>query len=1020
MSPHTPASRAAFTATGHAHLPATATRMRGRERQVAQFLCLIDAARSGPRHGGVFLVEGPSGAGRSRLLAEAATVATRSGFSVGYAAADEVRRAIPLAPLAGALDHDQDPAAPVAATTAATTSVPAPTPGVDGQIDRLRVRLETRLRHGPALLVLDDLHWADHATLAALHTLVTRFAAQPVVWALARSGDVESTAERLFAALREAVRTEPAHLGPLTARAIAELTADRLAAEPEHDLLAYLDGAEGNPAALVTLLDGLTEEHRVHIADGRARLADPAAHTRPPHRFNALVRRRVAALQPRTRQLLDVAGVLGRTSVPDDMSRILGEPTAAMLPALQEALASGIVVCEEDTVAFRNELVRQALLDTIPTPLRGALHRQAADMILTRDGSVLSAAEHLVHGARRGDAQAVAVLCSAATEVAVTEPRTAGELARYALEITAPADPARTELQRVAVEALTRSGPPHHATALAEEALAGPLPAEQAAELRYGLCLALLLGGRPDEAVGVAEHALRQPESTVRLPKQALRQPEYALRNAERPLRHLGLTTLPADRSEGPRDHAGPRAESAIRAPEIMPNTALNTVPNSALRERTTLARLHGLAQLDAAAAAEETREEIARRGTEPSAGLLCVLAETHWQAGRIDDAVRLTRTALTCETPSAAWPFPAALTLTAMLIRLRDHDEARTRLAGLVHDIDAQGWPVLHGAATILEATLALTQGALATASARAAAGLSAADGASPFAPLGRRVLVEVALRRGDLASAGEHADLLADAVAHRPEGDAARAARAAAAWTTARLAAARHDAPGADAALATAHADPAALRRLCAEEPSAAAWLVRADAEAGTAERAAETVRVAERLAADNADTPALQAAAAHARGVHRRDRDALRVAADTHRDSWARASASEDLGVLLHGDRAAAVPELERAMEEYAGAGAERDEARVRRRLRRLGVRRRHWTHADRPTTGWGSLTETERTVAGLVAQGLTNRQVAAQMFLSPHTIGFHLRQIFRKLRVQSRIELVRMYPGLADGS
>lgn len=72
---------------------------------------------------------------------------------------------------------------------------------------------------------------------------------------------------------------------------------------------------------------------------------------------------------------------------------------------------------------------------------------------------------------------------------------------------------------------------------------------------------------------------------------------------------------------------------------------------------------------------------------------------------------------------------------------------------------------------------------------------------------------------------------------------------------------------------------------------------------------------------------------------------------------------------------------------------------DEARVRKRLRRLGVRRRHWQHVRRPQTGWASPTRTEERVALLVARGLTNRQVAGELFVSPHTLGFHLRQIYR---------------------
>lgn len=62
--------------------------------------------------------------------------------------------------------------------------------------------------------------------------------------------------------------------------------------------------------------------------------------------------------------------------------------------------------------------------------------------------------------------------------------------------------------------------------------------------------------------------------------------------------------------------------------------------------------------------------------------------------------------------------------------------------------------------------------------------------------------------------------------------------------------------------------------------------------------------------------------------------------------------------------------------------------------------------------RPGFGWSSLTDTENTVAVLVADGLTNREIATRMFLSPHTIDFHLRQVFRKLDIRSRVDLTRM--------
>ena len=61
---------------------------------------------------------------------------------------------------------------------------------------------------------------------------------------------------------------------------------------------------------------------------------------------------------------------------------------------------------------------------------------------------------------------------------------------------------------------------------------------------------------------------------------------------------------------------------------------------------------------------------------------------------------------------------------------------------------------------------------------------------------------------------------------------------------------------------------------------------------------------------------------------------------------------------------------------------------------------------------PVPGWADLTDTQRMVAELVVDGLTNRGVGARLFLSPHTVDFHLRQIYRRLGIRSRVELARL--------
>jgi DNA-binding CsgD family transcriptional regulator len=121
---------------------------------------------------------------------------------------------------------------------------------------------------------------------------------------------------------------------------------------------------------------------------------------------------------------------------------------------------------------------------------------------------------------------------------------------------------------------------------------------------------------------------------------------------------------------------------------------------------------------------------------------------------------------------------------------------------------------------------------------------------------------------------------------------------------------------------------------------------------------------------------------------------------------------ASVLEDLGAhLADDDREAGVDALGHALSVYTETGATWDAGRVRSRLRALGVRRRILV-AEPQTEGWGALTAAELAVARLVAQGLTNREVAERLFLSPHTVNSHLRHIFIKLGIHSRVELVRL--------
>jgi DNA-binding CsgD family transcriptional regulator len=198
------------------------------------------------------------------------------------------------------------------------------------------------------------------------------------------------------------------------------------------------------------------------------------------------------------------------------------------------------------------------------------------------------------------------------------------------------------------------------------------------------------------------------------------------------------------------------------------------------------------------------------------------------------------------------------------------------------------------------------------------------------------------------------------------------------------------------------------------CATTSQAAVLLVRCALADGNRSRAAWLARATQGLAEETPGDCDMAAAATHARGLVERDSATLEQAAATYSVQLGRARATEDAGLAraAQGHQEDAVARLRQAHALYEQLDDSEAMGRVRSQLRAAGVRLHHWKREDRPSCGWQSLTETERRIAELVAQGLSNREVAGQMFLSAHTVAFHLRHIFWKLDVSSRVQLARL--------
>jgi DNA-binding CsgD family transcriptional regulator len=202
---------------------------------------------------------------------------------------------------------------------------------------------------------------------------------------------------------------------------------------------------------------------------------------------------------------------------------------------------------------------------------------------------------------------------------------------------------------------------------------------------------------------------------------------------------------------------------------------------------------------------------------------------------------------------------------------------------------------------------------------------------------------------------------------------------------------------------------------------DPEGAILLIRGALASGDQAKAVTLAAATQQLAADQPNVTEMAAAAEHARGLAEQNPCILDQAAERYSTERARACALEDAGNAWadQGRHDDAEARLRQAHDLYEQLGATDGMARVRSCLRRAGTRVRHWKHADRPISGWGSLTDTEHRIADLVAQGLSNHEVASQVFLSSHTVAFHLRHVFWKLGIGSRVQLARMAAEEAAG-
>ena len=225
--------------------------------------------------GATHMVEGEAGIGKTTVLAAVAAEASGLGFTVLGGTGSVLDRARPFGPLLDALAlHPQATEVEAGQASRPRRSPLQTVPGDRAAtIERLTCAVEARLATAPVLLMIDDLHWADPSTLAALAHLHRSTAAQPLVLVGAlRPVPRDPELDELVTATRRAGAVVHV-LGPLDDAEIHRLVGEAAGGEPGPGLSQAAARAGGNPFLVLELVRALEHTDRLVVADGTAELA---------------------------------------------------------------------------------------------------------------------------------------------------------------------------------------------------------------------------------------------------------------------------------------------------------------------------------------------------------------------------------------------------------------------------------------------------------------------------------------------------------------------------------------------------------------------------------------------------------------------------------------------------------------------------------------------------------------------------------------------------------------------------
>ena len=942
-----------------------------RSEELARIESALAEARAG--RGAFVVVEGPAGIGKTALLAGARTAAADGGMRVLRSSGAELERDFAFGvvrqllepPLAAASELERADLLQAAAGVAAgllglpgahRTESP-PSTGVDPSfaiVHGLYWLCANLAAAGPLCLIIDDLHWADAASLRYLAFLLPRLEELDAALVVATRPQEPGTDADLLAAVTTDPSAHVIRLQPLTRAGVAEFVASRLGAAPDADFVeACCRATRGAPILLKVLVEALRE-------GGIAPTAEAARHV---EQIGARTVGRSIGL--RLRRLPDHARRLARALAVFEQGELLPVARLARLDVDEaadaaELLAAAGILEPGRPLTFVHPIVRSGIYAELSDGERARGHRRAAELLAEQPGTDERVAKHLLATEPTGDPWVLERLVGAASAAGKQgAPDAEAVFLRRALAEPPPRND-RSQLLLGLGMAEVSVGHPEWAESMQSAVDTAP-SSETAGVSALVLGLAFLRANRFGEAVAVLDHAsvsFATPDSDLALALEA-----SALVAAVNDPRLA--PSIPRRRD---RVLARAAAESWV-PPELLAAAAF---VSALTNER---------AELGAGLAARALR---AGGTAPPTSGIPPWFAFASW--------------------------FSQA---TFALLWTERYDEVRPILDESVAQARAScdGGRLSVGLAH--RGLLALRRGDLLAAEGDTRTALAAAElpASAVYRLLNAGVLVETLVERGELEAA---AQVLAPSEPQAEIGSISasllRIARGRLKVARGRTAAGLEDfmAVGAD------------LKRALITCPSYLPWR----SEAALANLALGERESAGRLADEELElacafgVPRALGVAKRAAGVVAggdRGELLLREAVDELERGDAgleRARALADLGSMLRrrNRRAEARELLREALDVAHRSGARPLAAYAETELRATGARPRRVV-----LTGLESLTASERRVAELAGEGLTNREIAQTLFVTARTVEGHLTNVFRKLRLHSRDQVAGALAG-----